>query len=63
MIYLLTFLGWAVFGAYSGFTLLVLWACLVCCTPDGHGGRERERACCAPDGATRRGREGKGWAI
>jgi hypothetical protein len=34
MFYVLAFLGWAVFDAYSGFTLFVLWMCHSLCTPD-----------------------------
>jgi hypothetical protein len=34
MFYFLTFLGWAVFDAYSGFTLFILWVCHLLCTPD-----------------------------
>jgi hypothetical protein len=33
MFYFLTFMGWAVFDAYSGFTLLILWVCHSLCTP------------------------------
>ena len=31
----LTFLGWAVFDAYTGFTLVVIWVCYLLYAPDG----------------------------
>jgi len=36
MFYFLTLMGWAVFDAYSGFTLFVLWVCHSLCTPSRH---------------------------
>ena len=33
MFYILTFLGWFTFDAYSGFTLFVLWVCYSICAP------------------------------
>ncbi len=36
MFHILTLLGWCVFDAYSGFTLIVLWICYGLCT-DGFG--------------------------
>jgi hypothetical protein len=35
MFFILTWLGWLVFDAYSGFTLIVLWICYAICEGDG----------------------------